>query len=343
MIQKVKVHKVRGTGVKSNARRAVEWEEFVNVLVAVREIYSENKEYSLPLYDLPNGRWATRFLEMLTNFWVGVVERRWNSERPLVFQACILRRVRGISRFHDVKPIIWGRLDAWDAERFVALVREVEEATLNVGSGSGGPCAGIKDATSIARKYHNMVLGGKVRAAVRLVTNRGTGGSYWPWDLDSKSGRPVIEVLREKHPASRVPSEEDFDAHAGAPNCLDSMPVYCFEECVAKAAARLSGSAGPCGVDAEMLKNWLLHHGDHSGRLRDAMATWVDWLSNGSPPYAAYRAVNMVRTVALDKSPGVRPLGIGESWMRLWSDCSHTKTKVVATNACGNTQLCAGL
>ena len=23
--------------------------------------------------------------------------------------------------------------------------------------------------------------------------------------------------------------------------------------------------------------------------------------------------------------------------------CSHTKTKVVATNTCGNTQLCAGL
>jgi hypothetical protein len=68
-----------------------------------------------------------------------------------------------------------------------------------------------------------------------------------------------------------------------------------------------------------MLKNWLLRHGDHSGRLRNAMATWVDWLSNGSPPYAAYPAVNTVRTVALDKSPGVRPLGIGESCMRLWS------------------------
>ncbi len=135
----------------------------------------------------------------------------------------------------------------------MALVREVEEATLDVGGGSGGPRAGMEDATSIARKYHNMVLGGKVRAAVRMVTNRGTGGSYRPWDLDSKSGRPVIDVLREKHPASHVPSEEDFDAHAGAPDCLDSMPVYCFEECVAKAAARLSGIAGPCGVDAEML------------------------------------------------------------------------------------------
>jgi len=63
---------------------------------------------NLPLYDLPNGCWATRFLETLTNLWIGVVEHRWNSERPLVFQACILWRVCGISRFHDVKPIIWG-------------------------------------------------------------------------------------------------------------------------------------------------------------------------------------------------------------------------------------------
>ena len=47
MIQKVKVHEVRGTGVKLNACCAVEWEEFVNVLVAVREIYSESKEYSM--------------------------------------------------------------------------------------------------------------------------------------------------------------------------------------------------------------------------------------------------------------------------------------------------------
>ena len=49
MIQKVKAKGPRGLrdGVKSNACRAVEWEEFVNVLVAVREIYSQIKEYSM--------------------------------------------------------------------------------------------------------------------------------------------------------------------------------------------------------------------------------------------------------------------------------------------------------
>jgi hypothetical protein len=119
---------------------------------------------TLPLYDFPKGRWAHWVLETLTDLWVGVVERLWNSERPLVFQACALWRVRGISRFHDVKPIIWGRLDAWDTGHYVALVREVEEATLDIGGGGGGPSAWMEGTTSIARKYHNMVLGGKVRA-----------------------------------------------------------------------------------------------------------------------------------------------------------------------------------
>ena len=92
-----------------------------------------------------------------------------------------------------------------------------------------------------------------------------------------------------------------------------------------------------------MLKNWLLRHGAQSEHLRDVMAMWVDWLSNGSPPYAVYHVVNTVCTVALNKCPGLRPLGVDEVWMRLWSNCSHTKTKMEAMNACGNTQLCAGL
>ncbi len=92
-----------------------------------------------------------------------------------------------------------------------------------------------------------------------------------------------------------------------------------------------------------MLKHWLLWYGAQSEHLWEAMATRVNWLSNGSPPYTAYLAVNMVCAVALDKSPGIWPLGVGEVWMHLWSDYSHMKTKAAVTSACGNTQLCAGL
>ena len=47
--------------------------------------------------------------------------------------------------------------------------------------------------------------------------------------------------------------------------------------------------------------------------------------------------------LAADKKPGVRPLACGEIWMRLWADCLNTETKVGATTACGNVNLCAGL
>ena len=190
--------------------------------------------------------------------------------------------------------------------RYVALVREVEEANLDSGDGRRRMEVHCQDdATSLARRYDAMVLGGKVRAAVRMVTNRGGGGPYHPHHLDSKSGCPVIDVLPEKHPDCCVPSEEDFDAYPDAANLLNTMPVYCYKECIAKAAARLSGRAGPCGVEAKTLKHWLLRHGAHSEKLCEAMADWVDWLSNGLPPYAAYGAVNMVCPVALDKCPGV--------------------------------------
>jgi hypothetical protein len=92
-----------------------------------------------------------------------------------------------------------------------------------------------------------------------------------------------------------------------------------------------------------MLKEWLLRHEVSSERLQEEMAHWIVWLSNDSPPFAAYRAVNSARMLAADKKPGVRPLACGEIWMRLWADCLNTETKVGATTACGNVNLCAGL
>ena len=107
----------------------------------------------------------------------------------------------------------------------------------------------------------------------------------------------------------------------------------------------LSRGAGPCRVDGSTLKEWLLCHEVSSECLREEMAHWVVWLSNDSPPFAAYCAVNLARMLAADKKPGVRPLPLAcmEIWMRLWADCLNTETKIGATTACGNINLCAGL
>ena len=53
-----------------------------------------NEIASLPSrrYQLPRGRVGKTFIGILTKEWKGVLERKWNSERPLIFQAVILQR-----------------------------------------------------------------------------------------------------------------------------------------------------------------------------------------------------------------------------------------------------------
>ena len=60
----------------------------------------------------------------------------------------------------------------------------------------------------MAQSYHNTVLSGKLRQAVRWETDRERGGCLLTDDQCTKTGRPVAEVLRVKHPYMRVPTVE---------------------------------------------------------------------------------------------------------------------------------------
>jgi hypothetical protein len=87
---------------------------------------------------------------------------------------------------------------------------------------------------------------------------------------------------------------------------LKSQPDTCPEQ-----------GAGLGGTDAHALQQWLLRFRKASCTLQQAFAKLVEWLANTFPPWAAYRALMAGRLVALDKCPGVRPIGIGETWPRL--------------------------
>ena len=72
------------------------------------------------------------------------------------------------------------------------------------------------------------------------------------------------------------------------------------------------------------LRNWHLCFGCASEEFRVVVASLADWMANSSPPWAAYRELMACRLVALDKRPGVRPVGIGET-LRLVPRCPHDK------------------
>ncbi len=196
---------------------------------------------------------------------------------------------------------------------------------------------------SVGWRFNSMVHSGKLRAAVRAVTDRDAGGLYAPNYVCTKTGPQVLDILHKKHPGTRIPKECAFNNYNNSAELFEAMPISCYEEQISISAVHLSGGAGPCGVDGTTLKEWLLHHEVSSKCLREEIAHWVVWLSNNSPPFAASCTVNLSRMLAGDKKPGVCPLACGEIWMRLWVYCLNTEMNVSATTACGNVNLCAGL
>ena len=78
---------------------------------------------------------------------------------------------------------------------------------------------------------------------------------------------------------------------------------------VSKVANFLSGSTGVSGLDAAQWQNLLLKHSGARERLREAMASLTQRLST--------RAMKAKKLMALDKCPGIRPIGVGDAADRL--------------------------
>ena len=296
----------------------------------------------LPLssYNVPRGNVGRRFLERLTGELAMVRQRQTNSERVLVFAMTVLVRTPGVLKASDIRRRLTNRLDLWRQGRFSGLVEDTEREGL-----ARAQSYAQADDETLARRFDATVRSGRLRQAVRCATDRGQGGVLYPDDADTKTGRPVIDVLRDKHPPLRHPPANHFRSTVF--ERYDSMPevvpLDITEKDVEHVASRLSGAAGPSGVDAVALRNWALRFGTVSEALRTELAAWVNWLGNTSPPFAAYRAMMACRLVALDKCPGVRPVGIGEIFRRLFAKCVMKTVGPQATAACGSVNLCAGL
>ena len=91
------------------------------------------------------------------------------------------------------------------------------------------------------------------------------------------------------------------------------------------------------------IQHWTLRFGVARGKLRQIVTEIGEWLSNGRPPWAAYCAMMSGQLIALDKSPGIRPVRISETWHRLLAKCLLRVTGQEAKADCGTEQLAGGV
>jgi hypothetical protein len=97
-------------------------------------------------------------------------------------------------------------MDAWEAIRYCALVKEVEECTMEDGFPRAHPNHSL-ELESVGQRFNLMVHSGKLRAGVRAVTDHDPGGLCAPDDVCTKTGCRVLDVLRKKHPGASIPKD----------------------------------------------------------------------------------------------------------------------------------------
>jgi hypothetical protein len=232
-------------------------------------------------------------------------------------------------------------MDLWDQGKYKFLVEQTvrdQESFYRRNRGS-------MTAEAIIDKFNKLALQGELHRASRLLAMcTAPGGILDPAELDEKTGATVAEVLQDLHPPpDPLHADTSFYPDYSNKQLPPLAPLQISSTSVEAVAAKMHGAAGLGGVDAPTLKSWLLRHKKASAALRESLAAFTSWVASQLVPWAAIRALMSNRLIALDKLPGVRPIGIGHVWRRIMAKLVLQHTALTATLAAGVDQLCTGM
>ena len=169
-----------------------------------------------------------------------------------------------------------------------------------------------------------------VNSAVHWATERTRGIVLSPSDM--VDGSTVMDALRQKHPA---PCPPDSTSLLRCDSLSQLRDVEITGGHILYAAQRIQKGAGPGGCDACHWHDALLHNGAHSTHLRDAVATLARQLANSVTPWSDVCALVLNCLIALDKCPGVRPIGIGETLRHIIGKAICSATRAYIESLCG--------
>lgn len=161
---------------------------------------------------------------------------------------------------------------------------------------------------------------GKVRAALRLITDDSTGQPLClDTEIESQSSKESVrDILQKKHPP-RQPLREQALVDINIP-CLDPHPIIFVKldgQLIRSTVLKMDGAAGPSGLDAAAWKRICTSFKSTSTELCDSLAAVARRLGTTLVDPRGLSALVACRLIALDKYTGVHPIGIGEMARRI--------------------------
>ena len=190
-----------------------------------------------------------------------------------------------------------------------------------------------------ARVFAKLMMEGKVRAALRIVTGSYGGGSL---PLDQVAD-PESDNLLKKHPPKQPPSVSSLlEPESQPPEPHPVMFDVIDGQLIRNTVLKMDGAAGPSGLDAAAWKRICTSFKTASSDLCKSIASTARRLCSEYVDRTCISALVACRLIALDKCPGVRPIGVGETVRRVIEKSIATALRSEIQQAAGPLQVCAG-
>ena len=283
---------------------------------------------------VPTGKAGKRFVLEKTRLLNALVKgcplERIALKAFMVMEHLLLQRVPK-SKAADNAKHLDRRLDLWEKGRIKDLMEEA--ATLQERL-EGKSSKQEKHHAETARLFAKFVFEGRIHHALKF--------------MDNKNGQGILPLteetwteLKRKHPEGQK-VDESLMIKGTPPEVNHIVFAELDGGMIQKAALDMQGSAGVSGGDAQHWRRLCCSFRQASAGLCEALAAFARRLCTEQIDPVVLEAFVCNRSLPLDKSPGLRPIGIGELIRRIVGKAVLRLLKKDISIAAGATQLCAG-
>ena len=306
----------------------------------INAAYDEAIHWQTNIFKLPFGKEGKAFVNELARLFRAYAES--SSMEIIALKAAmtlpilLLQKPHRTSKVKEHNKCIERRLSLWldgDIEALLDEGRTIQRYLHPQIKRSSDR----QDATVFTR----FMSEGKVRAALHMLSSQSNNGSLALDTLiDSVS---VKEILQKKHPPAQP---LDPTALISYEDPIEEPHPVIFDKItgslIRSISLRTEGSAGPSKLDAKCWRRICTSFHGASIEICNSLAAIAKRLCSSYVNPSGLIAFTASRLIALDKCPGVRPIGVGEVIRRIVGKAILSVIGYDIQEAAGAIQLCAG-
>jgi hypothetical protein len=299
----------------------------------INEAYEQSIFWRKNIFSLPRGDSAKKFINLL-GYWID----QFNKDTPfaevalkvfMVLPNLMCQKPTKFSKAVDHRKSLERRMKLWEDGHIKELVKEGRLIQRRLTSA-------VRRPEDIAKLFVRFMLHGKVNSALRLLEQSGNAGVL-----------PMTEEnllsLKEKHP----PPAASIEGSLFNGPIREIEPTY-FDvidtDMIDRAIRKTSGSAGPSNMDSQFFKE-LGHKSfrKEGDGLKQHIAFLARKLAVDNIDPGHLQSFVACRLIPLNKNPGVRPIGIGETIRRIVGKVISWVVKQDVMDVVGPLQVAAGM